>query len=88
MILEKYSLSHPILLLEADSFLAYSFIHHVEKQTGIEGDRVRALQGGLLQEGIMWADPEESTHLGREDFQAKGTSAKTLDECVLGRILA
>lgn len=35
----------------------------------------------------MWADSEESTHLGREDFQAKGTSAKTLDECVLGRIL-
>lgn len=87
MILENYSLSHPILLLEADSLLAYSFIYHVEKQIGTDGDRVRELQEELLQEGIMWADPEESTHLGREDFQAKGTSAKTLDECVLGRIL-
>lgn len=29
----------------------------------------------------MWADSEESTHLGKT-FQAKGTSAKTLDECV------
>ena len=88
MILEKYSLSHLILLLEADSSLAYSFTHHVEKQIGIEGNRVRELQGVLLQEGIMWAAPEESTHLGREDFQAEGTSAKTLDECTLGRIFA
>ena len=57
--------------MEADSSLAYSFTHHVEKQIGIEGNRVRELQGVLLQEGIMWAAPEESTHLEREDFQLR-----------------